>query len=206
LAPAPHRVAIGFRPHSGWAALVAVAGTPLSPAVLDRRRVEMADPRIRGAAQPYHAAEGLTLERARELLERCSKTARRLACVAVSAAVKELRAQGAEVAGCGLLLGSGRPLTSLEKTLASHALIHTADGEHFRDALAYASESCGLTLLRVKERDLPALAAQQFGRPADELQRLVGGLGRSIGPPWRQDEKLAALIAWLALAESGAPR
>jgi len=25
-------------------------------------------------------------------------------------------------------------------------------------------------------------------------------MGRALGPPWRQDEKLATLAAWLALA------
>jgi hypothetical protein len=27
-------------------------------------------------------------------------------------------------------------------------------------------------------------------------------MGRSLGPPWRQDEKLATLAAWLVLAQA----
>ena len=38
--------ALGLRAHSGWAALVAVAGTRGAPAVIDRRRIELADPTI----------------------------------------------------------------------------------------------------------------------------------------------------------------
>jgi hypothetical protein len=39
--------ALGFRVHSGWTAMVAVAGSPASPVVLDRRRIETADTAIR---------------------------------------------------------------------------------------------------------------------------------------------------------------
>ena len=38
--------------------------------------------------------------------------------------------------------------------------------------------------------------------PGTDLQQRIGELGRSLGPPWRQDEKLASLAAWIALAES----
>jgi len=33
--------ALGFRAHSGWAAAVAVAGTPRAPEILERRRIEI---------------------------------------------------------------------------------------------------------------------------------------------------------------------
>ena len=46
----------GFRAHSGWAAMVAVAGTILAPLVIERRRVVIADPSMAGSKQPYHAA------------------------------------------------------------------------------------------------------------------------------------------------------
>jgi hypothetical protein len=65
--------ALGLRAHSGWAALVAVGGGPASPEVLDRRRIEMADDPE--AKQPYHAAEGLPLAKARALLERHARQA-----------------------------------------------------------------------------------------------------------------------------------
>ena len=51
--------ALGFRAHSGWAALVVVAGDPRAPEVVLRERIEMADPELPGSKQPYHAAEEL---------------------------------------------------------------------------------------------------------------------------------------------------
>ncbi len=56
---------IGLRTHSGWAALVAVAADGDVPLVVARRRIEIADAAIRGAKQPYHAAEPMPLSRAK---------------------------------------------------------------------------------------------------------------------------------------------
>jgi len=118
----------------------------------------------------------------------------------LEAVVDELAKAGHDVAGCALLRASGRPLPILAATLASHALIHTADGEHFRDALSHAADHCGLPLVGVRERELLARGEAAVGLSADELLRRVGEMGRALGPPWRQDEKLAALAAWLVLA------
>jgi hypothetical protein len=41
-----------------------------------------------------------------------------------------------------------------------------------------------------------------FRLDAADLQQQITELGRSLGPPWRQDEKLASLAAWIALAAS----
>ncbi len=194
------RAAMGFRTHSGWAALVVVAGPPRSPVVIDRRRIELVDPAMPGAKQPYHAARGLDLKEARELVSRCTKEARRRARRALRAVLDELREKGHDVVGCGILLGSGRPATTLAATLASHALIHTAEGELFRDVLIRASEHFDLGVIRVRERELYARGAAELGVAADALHRRVTEMGRAVGSPWRQDEKHATLVGWLALA------
>jgi hypothetical protein len=194
--------ALGLRAHSGWAALVAVAGTPRSPAVLIRRRIGLVDPSVRGAKQPYHEAEGKNLPKAREIIRRCSSDASKLAGKAFRKVVGELGRNGHRVAGCGLLLASGRPLPALEAILASHALIHTADGELFRDALAGASEDCGVPVTRVPEKELLQRVTADLRISTDELQLAIRELGRSLGPPWTQDEKFAALAGWLALEET----
>src|SRR5262249_59428941 len=95
------------------------------------------------------------------------------------------------VAACGLLLASGRPLPALPAILKSHALIHTADGEHFRAALTHAAGGCGLPVLAVKEKDVLAHAAKALGIPPARLERLVAEMGKPPGPPSPQDEKLA---------------
>ncbi len=195
--------ALGLRAHSGWAVLVVVSGSQRLPAVIDRRRIELVAPGI--PKQPYHAAEKLDLKEAEKLVRRCTATARSLARRAFRAVTNDLRENNVELIGCGLLLGSGRPTTTLSATLASHALIHTAEGELFREALAHASEHCDLAVTGVRERELYQRGAAELRIPAEELRRRVAELGRPLGPPWRQDEKNAAMVGWLTLA-AASPR
>jgi hypothetical protein len=192
--------ALGCRVHSGWAALIAVAGPLAAPVVLERRRIELVDRTIPGGAQPFHAARLLNLDEARQLTSRSLEGATRLARAALGAAAGLLRRQGSEVTAFGLIQSSARPLPPLAAVLASHALVHTAEGELFRDALAAAAADLGLSVLRVKERDLLDRCAARPGIAAGDVERRLADLGRALGPPWRQDQKLATLAAWLALA------
>jgi hypothetical protein len=110
----------------------------------------------------------------------------------------ELADRGYSITNFGLLLSSGRPLPALAKVLAAHSLIHSADGELFREALLHAAARSGFNPIAVRERELFDSASRALGRkPADLAQRITE-LGRPLGPPWSQDEKLASLIAWLA--------
>jgi hypothetical protein len=195
------RATLGLRAHSGWAALVALSGSPQEPDVIHRRRIVTADPEIHGSKQPFHAAEPLKLPDAQALIHKCTGSTRRLSREALRTAIADLREKGVEVIGCGVILGSGRSLPGLEGILASHALLHTAEGEFYRQALVEAGEHCGLPVSGVKEREAYERAAEQLHLSPDELQSRVAALGRGIGPPWTQDQKLAALVAWLALAK-----
>jgi len=194
-----HTAAIGFRAHSGWAAAVAVIGPPNAPAVVSRRRIEMRERGAAGPWQPYHAAAGLDIREAEQSVANCAARAAALAADGLRGMVEDLKRLGHAVVGCGLLLGSGRPLPPLEKILASHPLLHTAEGELFREALRAASRECGLPITEVKERGLFTCAAEGLHLPATRIERHLAALGKAIGPPWRQDEKFAAVAAWLAL-------
>lgn len=189
--------ALGFRSHSGWATLVAVAGPVAEPAVVVRRRVELSR---RTPRQPFHAAEGRPFAAAEDLIRRSTDEAFNLAERALRDAVAELRAQGHEPVASGLLLAAGRPLPGLREVLASHALIHAAEGELFRDVLRRASRECGLRVAEVRERELDERAERSLRCSAAELRGRLAAWGKALGPPWRQDEKRAALVAWLALA------
>jgi len=193
------RAALGLRAHSGWAALVALAGSPESPDVIHRRRIETADPAIPGSKQPFHAAEPLKLPDAEALIKKCTESTRRLSRQALQATIGDLRKKGFEVAGCGVILGSGRSLPALEAILASHALLHTAEGEFYRQALVEAGEHCGLAVVGIKEREAYEHGSQRLHLSVVALQDRIAALGRGIGPPWTQDQKFAALVGWLAL-------
>lgn len=189
------RAALGFRAHSGWAAVVAVAGTLEAPRLLDRRRIVIADPDLPGSKQPYHAAAELPFAQAQALVTNAIESSRTLAIDAISATLEALRRKGHEVTACGILVGSGKALPKLEGILASHALIHTAEGEMFRDVLQWAARECDLAVTAVREKSLPP----------DSLQA-IASLGKLIGPPWTLDQKYATLAALSALVPNAADR
>ena len=190
---------LGFRVHSGWAALLAVAGSFPAPEILDRRRIEIADPHFAGSKQPYHAAEKLKLADAEKLIARCAKSSASLAEQCIAGALQDLALRGYEAITCAISDASGRPLPALAAILASHALIHTAEGEFFRNVIASVCSQHGLTVTRIKEKELLARASTSFALGPEKLQSVLSGLGRSMGPPWTQDQKFATLLACLAL-------
>jgi hypothetical protein len=159
-----------------------------------------------GSVQPFHAARDLGPEAGERLVARCREASLHLARQALRATLEELGRQGYRVAACGLLQSSARPLPAFAAVLASHPLLHTAEGELFREVLAAAGAELGISIVRVKEKELLDRCAAGTGIAAADLQRRLAELGRTLGPPWRQDEKLATLAAWLALAESGETR
>lgn len=195
--------ALGFRAHSGWAALVVITGTRRAPVVIDRRKLILADSQIPGSKQPYHFAEPMELKKAETYMNRCIERTMALARGGVGAVVKDLRRNGHTVAGGGLLLGSGRPIPALPALLASHPMIHTAEGELFRDALRHACQRLRLPVTGVKEREVFDRGAARLKIPDAQLRRRLHNLGQTLGPPWTVDEKLASLVAWLALADAG---
>jgi hypothetical protein len=192
--------ALGFRVHSGWTSLVAIGLEEGAPVVLARQRPHLVETFSYTFRQPYHTAEKMKLEEARDFLSRSRSEARRLALAAIRSAAAEVSRLGFRVTRCALLLASGRPLPELEKILASHALIHTADGEHFRDAIMHASARCKLRMQTFKERELLTAAGEAMHSKPEILLRRVNQLGKQVGSPWSQDEKFAALAAWISLA------
>jgi len=185
---------VGFRVHSGWAAAVTLSGPQTSPIVEDRRRIELADG-TPGSKQPYHAGEPLPLAEAEALIERCRRSTWNLA----RQGLDEIRSAHS-IGACGVLLAGGRPLPELSRILASHALIHTAEGEFFRQAIKGVSLELGLAVRAVKERELVDTCCVELRISPTELLERLAEWGRAMGPPWRQDEKYAALVAWLAMA------
>jgi hypothetical protein len=194
--------AVGFRVHSGWSALVAVAQDGRQPIVLCRKRVQLVETFNYDFRQPYHTAKKSSLEEGREFISLVRSQAAKLAATGLREAQAELKPAGYRLKAAALLLASGRALPALEEILASHALIHTADGELFREAVAEACAGCKLRLSRIREKQLLAEAAQALKVGEAALQKRVTELGRLLGAPWSQDEKFATLAAWLSLRQS----
>ena len=194
------KAAIGFRVHSGWAAMVALSLDNGAPEILDRRKLLLVKTFSYTFRQPYHTAAKMPLADASEFVKGVEKESYELGAVGIRNLQIELKPLGFKLAGATLLLASGRELPEFERILASHALIHTADGELFRDSIRRACGRARLPLTAIKERDLLVSAGKRLKKRPEFLARSVDQLGKSLGPPWTQDEKLAALGAWFVLA------
>jgi hypothetical protein len=191
--------ALGFRAHSGWTALVAISLEEGSPLVLLRERPHLVKTFTYEFRQPYHTAEKRSPAEARGFISSVRAEARGLAYRVIHSVQRNLQEQGYELKCCSLLLASGKPLPSLPQILASHALIHAADGELFREALLHASKRCGSETFTAKESELLERAVHALHLQPNELGRRLTDLGHPLGSPWSRDEKFAALVAWLSL-------
>jgi len=171
-----------------------LAGNAKEPRFVTRDRMQLCDPTIKGSKQPFHEAEPMPFSRAEAFIETCTAATAKLARRALTQIHRQtpLRA-------CCVLTASGKPLPELRAILASHALIHTAEGEFYRDAVAAACETCEISVRRVRERDMEN-ELQKLPVTAVAAKERIAAFGKQAGPPWTQDEKLAALGAWLMLA------
>lgn len=193
------QAAIGFRVHSGWAALVTASHDSGKVEILERRRVSVAHLKTSGPSQPYHRAENMKLIQAERFIANFFIESECLAVQSIRKLLDELRARQISVVGSAILLASGRMLPPLPKILASHALIHAAEGEFFRNVFTTACNSLDLPVTGIKEGDLDKRVEMAFGVTAFRIKRQISGLSRTLGPPWTKDQKtaaLAALIVW----------
>lgn len=161
----------------------------------------MADPQDPESKHPYHAVEGANLEEAARRLSRYRAAAQERAQTALAALSEDLARRGCPAVRLGVPDSTSRRAVPLASILASHALIHAAEGDHFRGALVDAAERNGIAVSRIKARELEAQAETRLCRPISELREAIKELGRQVGPPWGADQKTAALLAWLLLEQ-----
>jgi len=192
------RAAFGIRMHSGWGILVAVTD---ELEIIDRRRITVTKNKGPRGNQPFHHAKELGLPEAETYLSQYRVESERMACEAIRATANELNARGYKIMAAGVLSASGRPLPELPQILASHPLIHTAEGELFRDVMARACELVRIPVARYRELALEEIAKSELGASAQSaLQKLAIG-GKKLGPPWTADHKAASVAAYVALQE-----
>ncbi len=196
------RAALGFKAHSGWAALVLVGADGGRAQVLDRRRLDLVGAGETWAKAPYHAAEEMEIGRARKLVARGLEVARRNTARALREEARRVAAAGHDLAACAVLMGEPMPAWSTDAILAVHFRMHKAEGVLWRDAIAGAAEKCGIRVVPVSEKRLGEEARSALGATPAGVTKRLAALGDGIGPPWGKDQKDAALAALIALEGS----
>lgn len=188
--------ALGIRMHSGWGAMIVLSRHGEGIELLERSRINVAAAEMRGAKQPYHFVEARHITEAERLLSKFTESSERLASAAIGEVVTQVRARDYRLACAAILLASPRALPPLPKILASHALIHTAEGEFFRQIAWKACARALIPVVGYRERELESQAKELFGDSYTRLAQKLMTIGKAAGPPWTLDQKSAA---WAAL-------
>jgi len=183
---------LGFRVKSGWAAAVLITNSPRAPTtVLDSRVIELADPDVADARQPYHAGFG-TAQTDTTKVSRLVRGVERFASRSVADLLADYRKQH-HVRNAGVVVSS---LTDPASIANQHMRAHASEGRLFRTVLAAALEQCGVNVRVILEREVYELLGEALRRSPTEAKHTVAALGESVGR-WRAEQKVAAAAAWL---------
>jgi len=158
--------ALGISVHTGWAACVLVAGSLKRPELIANLVIDIVDDAHRFC---FHMAA----EMKRAEVEKWLAALRKKALANAKRALLPLLAR--EVGVCAIIAKQG-DAGDLDRILASHPRLHTAEGCFYRDIFR---DACAVPMHIVAPSSLDAAK-----------------VGKLSGPPWRKDQKLAALAAW----------
>ena len=193
----PPLAAIGFRVKSGWAAWVLLTGPVQAPRILGMGRVELSDPSIPESLQPYHAGTG-ALETDEANVSGRIQIVRRSTRESVTKLLQNSRSNEYRIRNAALVVGSTVDPDSIANP---HIRAHAFEGQLFRTVLQEALSAQGLRCSVVVERRAFSEGAAMLALSEVELRRRLSNLGREQSGPWRSEQKMAALVAWMALAE-----
>ena len=189
-------VAIGLRAKTGRAIAVVLGGSHDAPRVLSKMEIKLADPKIPATSQPYHEVMDLPWEESQQAVRKSAAVIEVIARKALTRLIKELHAQGMKVSGVGIVGAKDRDLARIGNY---HIRAHAAEGVLFRRVLDLAADANGLKTRTFSDRELDQTAATELGTEAEGVKRKLNELRHTVAPPWRADEKQAAIAAWLAL-------
>lgn len=190
-------VGIGLRVKSGRAIGIALRGPVESPTVLERKELILSDPGKPTTWQPYHGVIDLSWEEAEAAVRETTAAIASVAARAIEDWARELRASGLELCGVGVVAGSGRDPAKIPNP---HIRAHAAEGRLFRQAFERGAEACGLFRRSFVESGVYERGASELRCAEATLRDQITALGGKVVRPWRADEKVAALVAWLILA------
>jgi hypothetical protein len=160
--------ALGISVHTGWAACVIVGGSLKKPEIVANEVIDILDDSERFC---FHMAADMKPDAAAKWIAEVRGKA--------NANAKRALAPLAKQATVCAIVGKEGMAGDLAAVLASHARIHSAEGQLYRDALR---EACTIPVHLVSPKVLD-----------------VSLVGKLAPAPWGRDQKLAALAAWTVI-------
>jgi hypothetical protein len=172
--------AAGVSDHCGWAVVVCVANGE----VIDRRRIELIAPGLPKLPH-HHECQTLPIDEAVALIERVRASAALCARETLETLPEGVRA-------IAIRRRPTLPPTIAER-ITSYRAQTMADGAMYRTVLAEAATDLGLSVSEYEAKTVLKEAAEALG--LDDLSARLQEIGKILGPPWRQDHRLATAAA-----------
>lgn len=192
--------ALGFSVHTGYAHAVAVIEDDPGIAVVHRAKIALWDPPDPEAAQAYHRAADLPRARAAASIAADRQTAAKIATRSLREIATALAARDCVLVAARIVDKPRAALPALESILASHPLLHAAEGVMYREIAAAAA---GALCDDVAEVDADWLGprAAKLGLRHTKVAQQIALAGGAVGPPWTKEHGQCALAGWIALLE-----
>lgn len=200
-------VALGLRAIRGGGVVVGVALDNAEPRIVLSTFVATGAEDDRLSFEPYHVAvelprspTGEPTPEARAAVAEGRKRQDKLAAKGFTYIVAKLRERQYEPVAAALLVNRAGWMTDLlaySLAFADHPPV--AEGLAVRDALRFGLKKAAISIAETDEKSLPDVASEVLGLGSAAIDARLKALGATAGMPWRKEQKLACLAAWLAL-------
>ncbi|HLH88935.1 MAG TPA: hypothetical protein VKX28_10785 [Xanthobacteraceae bacterium] len=201
-------IGLGFRAGKGGGVLVGIAVDDGVPRLVLSTFLRMAADGDRLALEPYRVAYemkrgpdgGASAEAVAAVAEGHERQVD-FAAKGLAEIVHKLRDAASRPVIAALLVNRAGWITdALAYGLSWPEHVPIAEGLAVRDAFRHACGRCGLDVAEVDEKSLHAVAAERLRLSSHDVDGQLKSLGATGGKPWRKEQKLASLAAWITIA------
>jgi len=202
----PPLTGVGLRAYKGGAVAVAVAVEAGVPRVLFSKTLATSAKGDRLSLEPYRVAvemrpHGKVTPEKTAVVAKGRRRQDQLAAKGLKEILRQLKDAGHKPTVAGLLVNRAGWITDL----LEHSLVWPDDhlpvveALAVREALRFAIRHGGLKAVELDEKSLPEAAAKTLGLSPAKIDVRLKTVGAGL-KPWRKEQKLACLAAWVAVA------
>jgi len=198
--------AIGLRAGKGGAVAVAVLVADGMPRLIASTFIATHESGDNIALAPYRVATEMArasqgdMASAAHVVSEGRRRQDHLAGNGLRALIAQLERHGNEPTVVSLLVNRAGWVTDLlSYSLAWAEHVPVAEGLAVREAFRRAIDQCGIDATEQDEKSLRADARHALGILDAAIDAQVKIMGASAGKPWRKEQKLACLAAWVAI-------
>jgi hypothetical protein len=121
---------------------------------------------------------------------------RRITETSITKLLARYRLQNFRIKRAALVVGSQIDPASVGNP---HIRAHALEGQLFRSVLEQSLHGHGIRTEVLLEREAYGKAAVELKQSNENVRRMIQNFGRDTEAPWRAEQKLAAVAAWVAL-------